>query len=62
MDILNITQKIEIDEAIERYEYHSYEPITGADLNRPGKLELILKRKICSHIRVKVIWFLTVSW
>jgi len=33
MDILNITQKPEIDESIERYEYHSYETITGKDLN-----------------------------
>jgi len=38
MDMLNITEKPEIDESIEEYEYHSYEPITGTDLNRPGKL------------------------
>ena len=33
MDILNITEKTEIDQLIEQYEYHSYEPITGTDLN-----------------------------
>jgi len=40
MDILNITQKPEIDESIERYEYHSSEPITGTDLNRPGEVRI----------------------
>ena len=29
-----------IDESIERYEYHSYEPITGTDLNRPGEIRI----------------------
>ena len=37
-NILNITQKPQIDESIERYEYHSYEPITVTDLNRPGEI------------------------
>jgi len=40
MDILNITQKPEIDESIERYEYHSYKPITSTDLNRPGEIRI----------------------
>jgi len=40
MDILIITQKTEIDESIERYEYHSYEPITGTDLNSPGEIRI----------------------
>jgi len=40
MDILNITEKPEIDESIEKYEYHSYEPITGTDLNRPGEMRI----------------------
>ena len=61
-NILNITQKPQIDESIERYEYHSYESITGTDLNRPGEFELTLKRRTCSHIRVKVIWSSTESW
>jgi len=25
---------------IEEYEYHSYEPITGTDLNRPGEIRI----------------------
>jgi len=38
MDILNITEKPEIDQSIKEYEYHSYEPITGTDLNRPWEI------------------------
>ena len=40
MDILNITEKSEIDQSMEQYEYHSYEPITGTDLNRPGEIRI----------------------
>jgi len=40
MDILNITEKPEIDQSIEEYEYHSYEPITGIDLNRSGEIRI----------------------
>jgi len=40
MDILNITEKPEIDHSIEEYEYHSYEPITGTDFNRPGEIRI----------------------
>jgi len=40
MDILNSTEKPEIDQSIEEYEYHSYEPITGTDLNRPGEIRI----------------------
>jgi len=43
MDILKITKKPEIDESIEEYEYHSYEPITGTDLNRPGEIRLSIE-------------------
>ena len=40
MDILNITEKPEIDQSIERYEYHSYEPVTGTDLNWSGEIRI----------------------
>ena len=40
MDILNITQKPEIDESIERYEYHNYEPINGTYIKRPGEIRI----------------------
>ena len=31
MDILSITEKPKIDQSFEKYEYHSYEPITCTD-------------------------------
>jgi len=31
MEILKTTEKPEIDESIEQYEYRSYEPITGTN-------------------------------
>jgi len=40
MDILNINEKPEIDQLIEKYVYHSYEPITSTDLNRPGEIRI----------------------
>jgi len=43
LDILNITQKPEIDQSIEEYEYHSYEPITGTNLNRHGEIRITIE-------------------
>jgi len=40
MEILNITEKTQIDETVEEYEYHSYEPITGTNLNNPGEVRI----------------------
>ena len=40
MDILDISEKPEIDQSIEKYEYHSYEPIIGTDLNRSGEIRI----------------------
>jgi len=40
MDILNITKKPEIDESIEEYQFHSYEPITDTNLNTPGEIRI----------------------
>jgi len=45
MDILNITEKPEIDESVERNEDYSYEPITGTDLNRPGEIRINTETK-----------------
>ena len=35
-DILKFTDTQIIDESIEEYEYHEYEPITGTSLNNSG--------------------------
>jgi len=40
MDILNITEKPQIDETIQEYEYHSYKPIAGTNLNNRGEIRL----------------------
>jgi len=39
-DILNSTEKLQIDESIQEYEFHSYEPIVGTNLNNPGEIRL----------------------
>jgi len=46
MDILNITEKPEIDESIEEYEHHSYEPITGTNLNNPGEIRINIETQV----------------
>ena len=43
MDILKIDETIAKDESIEEYEYHEYEPITGANLNKPGEIRITVE-------------------
>ena len=49
-DILKFTDIPIIDESIEEYKYYEYEPITGTNLNNGMISELVLNRKMCSHI------------
>src|SRR5688572_22996799 len=42
-DILNITEASSVDEGIEKYEWHSYEPITGANLNSAGEIRIYIE-------------------
>ena len=46
-DILKFTHSQIINESIEEYEYHEYEPITGTSLNNGGD---IMNRKRYSRI------------
>ena len=39
-DILKCTDSPIIDESIEEYEYHEYEPITGTSLNNGGDVRI----------------------
>ena len=39
-DILKFTDTPIIDESIEEYEYHEYEPITGTSLNNGGDIRI----------------------
>ena len=50
--ILNLTETPLVDESIEEYEYHEYDPITGTNaiLITVVILELALNHKTCSHI------------
>ena len=43
-DILTFTETPLIDESIEQYEYHEYDPITGTNLNNDG------------DIRISIVW------
>ena len=56
MDILQINESLVTDESIEEYQYHEYEPITGANLNNPGEIRITIEnRKTYSITRAKVI-------
>ena len=49
-DILKFIDTPIIDEIIEEYEYHEYEPITGTSLIPVVISELVLNRKMFSRI------------
>ena len=42
-DILKFTDTPVIDESIEEYEYHEYEPITGASLNNGSDIRISIE-------------------
>ena len=42
-DILKFTETPIIDESIEEYEYHEYEPITGNSLNNGGDVTISIE-------------------
>ena len=42
-DILKYTETPIIDESIEEYEYHEYEPITGTSLNNGGDVRISIE-------------------
>src|SRR5688572_7302672 len=39
-DILNITEVSPVDEGIEKYEWHEYNPVSGANLNSAGEIRI----------------------
>ena len=43
MDMLKINESLAMDESIEEYEYHEYEPITGSNLNNPGEIRITVQ-------------------
>src|ERR1043165_5575736 len=42
-DILNITEPTTIDEAIEKYEFHEYEPVSRTNLNSAGEIRITIE-------------------
>ena len=42
-DILKYTDTAIIDESMEEYEYHEYEPITGTSLNNGGDVRISIE-------------------
>ena len=51
-DILKLTNTPIIDESIEDYEYHGYEPITGASLNNGGDVRISIESQdVFTHPR-----------
>ena len=42
-DILQFTDSPIIDESIEEYDYHEYEPITGTSLNNGGDVRISIE-------------------
>ena len=42
-DILKFTETPLIDESIEEYEYHEYDPITGTNLNNGGYIRISIE-------------------
>ena len=42
-DILKFTETPIIDESIEEYEYHEYDPITGTNLKSGGDIRIIIE-------------------
>ena len=50
-DILKLTDTPIIDESIENYEYHEYEPITGTSFNNIGDVRISFKSQdVFTHL------------
>ena len=52
-DILTFTDIPIIDESIEEYEYHEYEPFTSTSLNNGGDTRISIESQMCSCILVR---------
>ena len=44
-NIFDITDPIVIDNGIQRYEYHEYEPESGTELNKTGEIRMHVTNK-----------------
>jgi hypothetical protein len=44
-DVLNFTETPIIDEGIERYEFHEYEPVARTNLNSAGEIRINIEQQ-----------------
>jgi len=44
-EILNITETSIVDESIEKFEFHEYEPVTGTTLNSAGEIRINIEQQ-----------------
>src|SRR5688572_24782872 len=44
-DILNITETASVDEGIEKYQWHYYDPVSGANLNSAGEIRINIEQQ-----------------
>src|SRR5678815_1441275 len=44
-DILNITEAASVDEGIEKYQWHYYDPVSGANLNSAGEIRINIEQQ-----------------
>ena len=57
-DILKFTDTPIINESIEEYEYHEYEPITGTSINNSGDIRIsIASQDVFTHASVSFLIF-----
>ena len=57
-DILKFTDIQIIDESIEDYEYHEYEPIAGTSLNNSGDIGISIESQdVFIHLRESYLIF-----
>ena len=59
-DILKFTDTQIIDEGIEEYEYHEYEPITGTSLHNGGDIRIIIELQDIFNILARATWYFRV--
>jgi len=44
-EMLNITEAPIVDESIEKFEFHEYEPVGGMTLNSPGEIRINIEHQ-----------------
>ena len=58
--ICKFAQKSLIDESIEEYEYHEYDPITGTSLNNGGDIRISIESQdVFAHPSESYLIFIT---